>query len=231
MKARRVNRLDPGASLQAGSARIIALRLAEVRSFLPAALDPRNSEAQHDMRIAAKRLRYVLEATDFCFGKPAETAGRRARELQALLGELHDCDVMLPMVSEHGSDLRAADAAAIRARAGDTPRLDPRLAARARHRTAYRGLDVLSVYLQARRELVFDRFTAFWAQQEQVGTWDRLERAVTRKIDEARERRRAAERIEKARRELEEAERKERAAAQRAWRAAAQLEAVARDGN
>ena len=43
---------------------------------------PSGIKAQHDMRIAAKRLRYVLEATEFCFGRPAEVARRRARDLQ-----------------------------------------------------------------------------------------------------------------------------------------------------
>ena len=97
-----------------------------------------------------------------------------------------------------------------------------------RHRTAYRGLEVLTVYVQARRELLFDRFLAFWSEQEEAGTWDRLERAVTRRLREIKERRRAAERIEKARRELEEAERKERAAAERARQAAAELAAASR---
>ena len=116
---------------------------------------PRSSseriDDQHDMRIAAKRLRYILETTEFCFGKPADAARRRARDLQDLLGELHDCDVMLPRVEAHLAELRAEDATAVRELAGDSPDLDPRLAARAQHRTAYRGLELLAVYLQARR--------------------------------------------------------------------------------
>ena len=180
MKARKVKRLDPEATLEENAARIISLRLAEMRSFTPAALDPANSVAQHDMRIAAKRLRYVLEATGFCFGKPAQTAARRARDLQGLLGEVHDCDVMLPAIDTHVADLRAEDAAAVRAKAGDAQRLDPAIAARAPHRTAYRGLQVLTVYVQAQRDLLFDRFLAFWSAQEEAGTWDRLDRAVTR---------------------------------------------------
>ena len=228
MKARRVKRLDPAAPLEENAARIISTRLAEMRSFTPAALDPANSVAQHDMRIAAKRLRYTLEATGFCFGKPAQTAGRRARDLQGLLGEVHDCDVMLPVIDAHIADLRAEDAAAVRAKAGDAKTLDPALAARAHHRTAYRGLEVLTVYVQAQRELVFDRFLAFWSEQEQSGTWDRLERAVTRRLREIKERRRAEERIEQARRELEEAEHKERAATERARQAAAELAAASR---
>jgi CHAD domain-containing protein len=35
------------------------------------AADPREVEALHDMRIAAKRLRYILEITEPCFGEYA----------------------------------------------------------------------------------------------------------------------------------------------------------------
>jgi hypothetical protein len=226
VKARRVKRLDPAASLEENTARIVSVRLAEMRSFVPAALDPANPVAQHDMRIAAKRLRYILEATGFCFGKPAQTAARRARDLQGLLGDVHDCDVMLPVIDDHIGELRAEDAAAVREKAGAAYNLDPALAARARHRTAYRGLEVLTVYVQARRALLFDNFLAFWRAQEQAGTWDRLDRVVTRRLRDIKERRRAAERIEIARRELEEAERKERLAAERARQAAAELAAA-----
>ena len=107
------------------------------------------------------------------------------------------------MIDEQIADLRAEDARAVRARAGNAPTLDPVLAARARHRTAYRGLDMLAVYVKARRELLFDQFRRFWREQERAGTWDRLERLAARRLDDAKERRRAAERLEKARRELE----------------------------
>ena len=80
---------------------------------------------------------------------------------------------MLPRVEAHLAALRADDAAAVRKWAGDALDLDPQLAARAQHRTAYRGLQVLAVYVQARRRLLFDRFCDFWAEQERVGTWER----------------------------------------------------------
>jgi hypothetical protein len=223
VKARRVKKLDPREALAENAARIVSVRLDEMRSFAPKALKPSGIKQQHDMRIAAKRLRYVLEATEFCFGRSALIARRRARDLQEVLGELHDCDVMLPRVEGHLAELRDGDAAAVRRRAGDAPDLDPTVAARAPHRTSYRGLEILMVYLQARRQLLFDRFQAFWAEQEQSGTWDRLERAAERQMQEARERRRAAKRAERARRELEDAEREEREAASRAAAAAAEL--------
>ncbi len=47
------------------------------------------------MRIAAKRLRYVLEITGPCFGPEAKATRDAAKRLQGVLGEIHDCDVML----------------------------------------------------------------------------------------------------------------------------------------
>jgi hypothetical protein len=228
VKARRVKKLDPSSPLADNAARIIRVRLDEMLSFSPAALDFERVGEQHDMRIAAKRLRYILEATEFCFGRPAQTARRRARDLQDLLGELHDCDVMMPRVEAHLAALRAEDAAAMRERATDSPDLDPKLAARARHRTAYRGLEVLAVYVQARRRLLFDRFHEFWVEQERAGTWKRLEQVVRRHLRAVKERHRAAQRAEQAGRELEAAERSEREAASRAASAAAALQAADR---
>jgi hypothetical protein len=228
LRARRVKKLDPRRSLVENAARIVRVRLDEMRSFAPRAMEPSRTRDQHDMRIAAKRLRYVLEATEFCFGRPAERARRRARDLQDLLGELHDCDVMLPRVQRHLAELLDADATAVRKRAGDAPDLDPRLAARSPHRTAYRGLEILSVHLEARRRVLFDRFREFWAEQERAGTWDRLERSTAQRIHEAQERRQAEKQAEAARRELEEAERERREAAERAAEAAAQLQEASR---
>jgi CHAD domain-containing protein len=91
-----VKGLDPEAPLRPNAARIVRARLDELHSLAEAALEPSASAAQHDTRIAAKRLRYVLEIVEACFGEEAAAARRVARELQGVLGDLHDCDVMLP---------------------------------------------------------------------------------------------------------------------------------------
>jgi hypothetical protein len=203
MKARRVKKLDPAATLAESAARIVRVRLAELRSFAPQALEPDRVRDQHDMRIASKRLRYVLEMTEFCFGRPARTARRRARDLQDILGELHDCDVMLPRVETQIEDLRAADAAAVRERASGAVDLDPRIAAEAPNRASYRGLEVLAVYFEGRRGLLYERFLAFWAETERDGIWDDLERAVDDQLRHERALRRAKKHSERGRMELE----------------------------
>ena len=193
MKAKRVKKLDPQTALAENAARIIGVRVEELRSFAPAALEAGSVDEQHDMRIAAKRLRYVLETTEFCFGDAGRVARRRARDLQDILGELHDCDVMLPRIDAHVASLREADAKALCERAGDAPDLDPRLAAQAPHRTAYRGLEVLAAHLVARRRLLFDRFVEFWAEQERAGTWEQLARRAQRVLRQAKAKRKAGE--------------------------------------
>jgi CHAD domain-containing protein len=96
VKARPVEGLEAAAPLRPNAARIVRTRLDELRSFAPLALEPRASRTQHDMRIAAKRLRYVLEIVGPCFGPEADVARDAAKRLQGTLGEIHDCDVMLP---------------------------------------------------------------------------------------------------------------------------------------
>jgi CHAD domain-containing protein len=98
VKARRVEGLDPQKSLRANTGMIVATRLDELGGFAEEALDPDAAIAQHDMRIAAKRLRYVLEITESCFGPEAVAARKSIKDLQMVLGDIHDCDVMLPRV-------------------------------------------------------------------------------------------------------------------------------------
>jgi CHAD domain-containing protein len=150
MKARKVKGLDPDGPLADNVRRIVEVRAREVHSFSPAVLDPANVEALHDMRIAAKRLRYLLEITEPCFGRPAKKGAKVARGLQDMLGEIHDCDVMGERV---------------RARAETVAVDDER----------YAGLEALATFMEARRRVLHRQFVHFWSDLEQKGFRERLE--------------------------------------------------------
>jgi hypothetical protein len=179
MKARKVKGLDPDGPVLENAAKIVSTRLDEVCAFVPQVLDPQEVTALHDMRIAAKRLRYALEVTGDLFGPYAQTAGKRTKELQDLLGEIHDCDVLVPRIEALQAQMRAEDVAHVVIAGGRKKELDPALAAAAPHASAYRGLEVFAVHLRARREQLFARFLSFWTDLERQGFRPRLEYALS----------------------------------------------------
>ena len=169
MKARKVKGLDPEGALADNARRIVEVRLAELRSFAPRALDAAEQETLHDMRIAAKRLRYVLEMSEPAFGRAAADGAKVAKKLQDLLGEIHDCDEMLPRVRAHGQALRAEDASELLREADGAGDLDPGAARDAPNRARYRGLESLGTYLTVRRAVLFKRFARRWEELESSG--------------------------------------------------------------
>ena len=171
MKARRVKGLDPKAPLGDNAERIVRVRLDELCSFMPKAADADEVVALHDMRIAAKRLRYVLEVTGPCFGPYASTAVKLVKDLQDLLGEIHDCDVQLPEVAAFLEELVVEDVAAAGASPGELGKVP--------NRRTYSGLVALQVHLRARRRALFEQFLELWRDYERKGFAARLAFAVS----------------------------------------------------
>jgi CHAD domain-containing protein len=100
-----------------------------------------DSDDLHDTRIAAKRLRYLYEIAEPCFGEDAQRGAAVARGLQDVLGDLHDCDVM----SER-----------LRCRAAEVAVDDPR----------YLGFEALASYMDAKRRVLHRQFMQTWADIE-----------------------------------------------------------------
>jgi CHAD domain-containing protein len=175
VKARKVKGLDPNGPLRENAIRIVATRLDELYSFDPQG-DP---QALHDMRIAAKRLRYILELAGPALGKGASNGAREAKEIQTLLGELHDCDVMLGLIDAHRASLRADDVEAALALApaeeGDLPASSVRALPNRLH---HRGLEALSAYFSARRRLLYGQFARRWKRLESAGFRERILKAL-----------------------------------------------------
>ena len=77
------------------SATVILDRLKELEKLSESLYKPFEIEALHDMRIAAKRLRYALELFQQCWGRSLQTYAKNAARMQTALGEVHDCDVWI----------------------------------------------------------------------------------------------------------------------------------------
>ena len=179
MKARKVKGLDADGPLVDNMRRVIVVRVDELFGFVPAALDPERVEESHDMRIAAKRLRYLLELSEPLFGAAAKDAAKAVKGLQDLLGEVHDCDELMPLVERHLAGLRAEDAGAVAAAAAPGAKdLDPALVKDAPNRSRYRGLELLLVHTRARRDLLHARFVGRWRALEESGFRGDLEAAL-----------------------------------------------------
>ena len=100
-----------------------------------------------------------------------------ARALQEVLGEIHDCDVLIPRVDRELAALRDHDALAL-ARLSPAVEGLPATVRRAPGRARYRGLETLAAALTARRALLHDAFVKQWSQVIEDGLRPRLEAAL-----------------------------------------------------
>jgi CHAD domain-containing protein len=74
---------------------VIESRVEELRGHGNSLHHPFDTEPLHEMRIAAKRLRYALELFAPCWGGRLPSCAREVAGLQTSLGELRDCDLWL----------------------------------------------------------------------------------------------------------------------------------------
>ena len=82
------------------SAAIILDRLKELEKLSESLYKPFEIESLHDMRIAAKRLRYALELFQQCWGRSLHAFAKNAARMQTALGEVHDCDVWIESIGK-----------------------------------------------------------------------------------------------------------------------------------
>jgi CHAD domain-containing protein len=162
VKAGRVKGLRPGTKLGSAARRITAQRVADLLQFDAAVRDPANMRELHDLRIAAKRLRYTLEVLGSVLGMPARRLEQEARALQDLLGELHDCDVLAPLLEHELARLVAADADAVATACEGDPDAAGAALRDAPGRSVRHGVQALAVGVAARRAVLYTRFLARW---------------------------------------------------------------------
>jgi len=97
-KAKPITGLDPRAPT-GKNARIIArVRLEEMYNWDEYVDNPYNIRELHDLRIAAKRLRYTLEIFEEVLPQASKAVVKELEQIQDELGELHDSDVMIALL-------------------------------------------------------------------------------------------------------------------------------------
>jgi hypothetical protein len=178
VKAKPVRRLDPDGRFDDNARRIVRRRLRELEDLAEPALKSGDSRKLHDMRIAAKRLRYVLELCGPALGPGAAKGAKTAKALQGLIGDIHDCDELAPRVRAHVDKLRVEDADAL-FNAFDRYKPDPAAARETPNRVRYRGLHSLLAYVTARRDVLFEKLRRDWARLEERGFGAELLAAIS----------------------------------------------------
>jgi sugar phosphate isomerase/epimerase len=190
-----VGGLDPDARLRPNARRVLAVRIGEVYSYDGLVADPANVTELHDLRIACKRLRYLLEIFGIAFEADLEPFLEEVRGLQDLLGDIHDCDVQIPMLEQHLEWLGEREAGAARRLVGETTarrrrRRAPGPASEAAFRAFRRELEVgrrgderpgvHALIGRRRRERVelYERFLDEWRRLKAERFRPRLEAAL-----------------------------------------------------
>ena len=152
-----------------GPAAVEAYRLAEktveplLEDLLMHASDLRRHEAivrHHEMRIAAKRLRYSLEVFERMYGRAVGPALRAVREMQTQLGELHDCDVWIALLPDF--------LAAQRERAAEDSKDVESV------RRLVPGIEALRRDRMDERRRIYRQCVDSWDKSEKNGTWSKL---------------------------------------------------------
>ncbi|MCR4411557.1 MAG: CHAD domain-containing protein, partial [Thermoguttaceae bacterium] len=142
----------------------ILARFQELWSHRECLADPSDFQRHHAMRIAAKRLRYTMEIYRAAYGSRLEGVLDVMKQIQAYLGDLHDCDVWTAELGK-ALDKEAKRLAARYGHSGPLPRLEA-------------GFRYLQEERSTRRRQVFDALVRYWRGLTEEGFWDELWEAV-----------------------------------------------------
>lgn len=161
-----VDDVDPEASVIANARRVLAVRIAEFYSYSPIVSNPEFTEALHDLRIAAKRLRYSLELFRPQFGAAGERQIDRVKAIQEALGTLHDHDVRIDLIGDELSALMVETSRQTRREIADaSPEVLVEIATAALRPPPddpRRGLIALLGREHAGRRAAYERFVTLW---------------------------------------------------------------------
>lgn len=175
-KARPIKGLDCQAPTSKNACIIARVRLDEMYSWDKYVDSPYNVRGLHNLRIAAKRLRYTLEVFENVLPEAAQPIIEELGQIQDELGVLHDSDVMIALLrlclgsqssgTVYDNALSDAEKQSGKGKALVTPELvakmvDPAVTPTAEERY---GLEQLLLKQEQQREKEYTDFRQHWYQ-------------------------------------------------------------------
>jgi hypothetical protein len=186
-KPRPVTGINPTRRMRPNARRILATRIDEVYEYDGLVADPAKITELHNMRIAFKRLRYLLEIFGIAFDEDLDPYLGQVKAMQDLLGDIHDCDVQVPMLEAHLAWLEQQEALSVERMLSSTRRArqpaDESVALErfrsrldAARRTDERpGIHTLIAVRRAQRIALYTQFTNEWRRLKHDHFRQRLE--------------------------------------------------------
>jgi hypothetical protein len=136
--------------------------------FESAIRDPQNVRDLHDMRIAAKRLRYTMELFTPVFGKEFAQTLKIVEYIQERLGVIHDADVIVPLLEDAlEKETERERKKALKKNSGGPPLF-----------VAAEGLAPLTARRRADRDRLYHEFVAFWDALPPDAFFERVRHAL-----------------------------------------------------
>ena len=100
-KAWKAKGIHPQLSYRWNAQVILAVKIQEVYSWAESIQNPDNIKELHNLRISVKRLRYSMEFFAINYGEEFQDFLKVLADLQEQLGDIHDCDVVESVLSDH----------------------------------------------------------------------------------------------------------------------------------
>ena len=154
----------PGHYVYRQTGKVMRDQLKALQAYAPYVQQPECSTALHAMRIAAKRLRYTMQAFAPLYPDALEEPVHTVRTIQTLLGDIHDCDVWAHDLPQ----FLAAERQRTLVYFGQTEPFTPLIP----------GLLALQHNRQQYRAQRYHKFVTFWHQVQEQWVWERLQQTL-----------------------------------------------------
>jgi CHAD domain-containing protein len=154
----------PGRYVYRQTRKGILKRLNALEAYAPYVAQPECVQELHAMRIAAKRLRYTMQALAPFYPDELAEPVRAARRCQTILGDIHDGDVWINTLPRFLEEEQARTLAYF----GSTTPFEPLRS----------GILALHHNRQQQRAQSYQEFVTFWEQVQAQGVWERLRQTL-----------------------------------------------------